>query len=263
MNRKLILFLLLIIAVLLSIDVLIRVWYHNEYNLIFSSSEFNNILTPIFTLISTIIYGWALLTTIGQNKIILSQSIKPFYEKEIEKLIKKAETTQTEKTILYANEDINLLNYTKYIIKTLLKLTEHKHYNEDCETFEIKGNSNTITYEYLRNRSYFGEFLFLSNFTIPICTVHFFYNDLKKLIEEINNSKLILEDKILLKKQIQRTFLSEYLEIIRLQKEKVIPYPAIPIVDFGIIPMEVKKFDQIANTEFSHHYKFFKKELEE
>lgn len=263
MYKKFIPILLLIIAVLIATDVLIRVWFHNEYNLIFSSSEFNNILTPLLTFIATVIYGWALLTTIGQNKIILSQSIKPFYEKEIEKLVRKAETTQVEKTSLYADQDVNLINYTKYVTKTLYKLTEYKHYNEDYENYEIARNNTNMTFEYLKSRSYFSEYLFLSHLTMPLGPVHFFYGDLKKLIEEINNSKLITEDKILLKKQIQRTFLTEYLEIMRLQIDKVVLFPPIPIVDFSRFAMEIKKFDHISNTEYGHYYEFFRKEFED
>jgi hypothetical protein len=262
MKKKIIPILLLIIAILIVIDVLIRIWYHNEFNLIFSSSEFNNILTPILTIIATIIYGWALLTTMGQNKIILSQSIKPFYEKEIEKLVNKAEATAIDKPSIYANENINLINYTKYITSSLFKLTEHKHYNEDYETFEYSKDAQIITYDYLKSRSYFPEFIFLSQFTVPIGAVHFFYGDLMKLIEEINNSKLIPEDKILLKKQIQRTFLLEYLEIIRLERKKIMSFPPIPIVDFSVMPAGIKKFDQITNTDFNHYYNSFKREFD-
>ncbi len=262
MNKKLVPILLLIIAIAISIDVSIRLWYHYEYNLIFSSTEFNNILTPLLTFVATIIYGWALLTTIGQNKIILSQSIKPFYEKEIDKLLKKAETTQIKKTNLYENEDVNLINYTEYISNTFLKLTENKDYNEDYENFELGRNSTTITFEYLKSRSYYDEYLFLLQFTLPIGPLPFFYNDLKEFIEEINKSKLIREDKILLKKQIQRTFLLQYLAIIRLHRQMGMKFPAIPISDYNEIPIKFK-FDQIANTKFNQNYDFFVNEFNE
>jgi len=64
-------------------DLLSGIWYWNRLNLKFDSGEFNNILTPLLTLIATPIYAFALYTTIKQNKIAHRQNLKPFYEKKL------------------------------------------------------------------------------------------------------------------------------------------------------------------------------------
>jgi len=85
--------LIFILIILISIDLSTGIWYWNKLNLKFDSNEFNNIATPILTMIATPIYALALYTTIRQNKITLSQNLKPFYEKEIDNLILKAKKT--------------------------------------------------------------------------------------------------------------------------------------------------------------------------
>lgn len=76
--RKIIYFLIALLSILILlilIDLSTGIWYWNKLNLKFNSSEFNNIVTPILTMIATPIYAWALYTTIKQNKIALSQNL--------------------------------------------------------------------------------------------------------------------------------------------------------------------------------------------
>ena len=67
--------LLIAIIFLLLIDILIGTWYRNRLELSFSSSEFNNILTPLSSFFAVVIYSVALFTTIRQNKLINSFKI--------------------------------------------------------------------------------------------------------------------------------------------------------------------------------------------
>jgi ABC-type uncharacterized transport system permease subunit len=75
--------LLIVLIILVTIDLTTGIWFWNRKNLMFEPSNFNNTLTPIISFCAFIVYTIALFTTIRQNKIILSQNIKPFFEKQI------------------------------------------------------------------------------------------------------------------------------------------------------------------------------------
>jgi hypothetical protein len=255
--RILFIFCALIITLLL-IDLLSGIWYWNRLNLIFDAAIFNNLLTPIMTVLATIIYGWALFTTINQNKIILSQNIKPYYEKEIAKYVLKTKENKIDEKFIFDGEDINCLNYVKYIAKTYYILMENEEFNVDyiqCEKGKV------ITREYIKNRSYFKELLFLYNFSFGINPVEFLYSDIKTLIIEINGSKLIEEDKNILKKEIYRNLVLEYVKFFEMDTDSVLSFPKIPFIyqDFN---SDTVIWKRLSETSFNNHYNFFKKELE-
>lgn len=248
---------LIILIVLVLIDISVGIWYWNRLNLIFNSTEFNNILTPLLTISAVIIYAWALNTTRNQNKIILSQSIKPFYEKEIQKYVDKAKVIKIESN-LSRDENINGLNYIEHISDTLLSMTQNEDFINDYNISKSKSDF-VYTKDYFEKRSYFGELKFIYIFALNINPISFLYGDLKSLIEEINNSKLIQEDKLLLKNQIHRTFLSEYMELIR-QMDKNRFYPPIPLIYNSIFSNEIK-FELLSQTSFREHFTYFETEF--
>lgn len=246
--------LLVTLIIIISSDLIVRVWFNKNLDLLFDSVIFNNVVTPLFTIISVIIYSVALFLTISQTKIILSQNIKPFYEKEIEKFINKAENIKIE-SILFEEENVNALNYITYISKTFIKLIRNKEYIEDVTQFK---NGCDLDLEYFTARSYIKEVLFLSDFTMGVSPIHFFYQDLKEFIIEIDDSKLIEEDKKLLKKQIKRTFVAEYLALINLRTITLLP--EIPLI-FGNTNSRKIVYKRLTQTEFNQYSEFFNKNL--
>ena len=258
---------LLVIAIaLLLTDLFTGIWYWNQLNLNFDSANFNNIVTPIFTIIATIIYGFALFLTINQNKIvlnqnkiILSQNIKPYYEKEIENLITKATEMKIdgEISIENASSNINALNYINAIQSSIVNLSQNEEYLEDCEKYE---RNELLTKEHFENRNYYGKILFLSRFTLGLNSVTFFYQDIKLLIQEINTANLISEDKIILKKQIKRNLLSQYMAFVDFMDKHSSLVPPIPII-FNL-PEKIE-FQLLSKTNFREHYDWFKIELSE
>lgn len=255
--KYIIIFLLCMSILLLLTDLITGVWYWNRLNLKFNSANFNNIITPTFTIIATLIYGFALFNTMNQNKIILSQSLKPHYEKEIENLVIKSREIKIEGELTNNDESIkiNALNYIEAINNSIIKLSKNKEYLEDYAKYE---NNEILNIDYLKSRNYFVNLLFLSQFTIGMNSISFFYDDIKILIQEINQSNLISEDKELLKKNIKRNLLSEYMAFIDFLDKHPLIVPPIPLLNYYNENIE---FKLISKTKFREYFDWFKNEL--
>lgn len=246
----------LLCIIILLIEIGIGVWYWNELKP-FNSSDFNNVVTPSLSFVAIIIYAWALANTIRQNKIILSQSIKPYYEKEIENKVSEAKKILIDVDVLNLerHEKVNPLNYIRIITTTIASLSQNKDFVEDYKKSESHKPLNKNSF---KEKSYYKEVLFLTKFTLNIHEVYFFYEDIKSLIQEINDSKLIDEEKLLLKKKIKRALLSEYLAFIDYEDKN--PLLAIKIPNIYGFQDEVE-YLHISKTAFRQHYDYFKSEL--
>lgn len=249
---------LVILAVtFLIIDIGLRYWYFKNFHLIFDSVIFNNVVTPIFTIISVLIYSFALFTALNQNKVILSQNIKPFYEKEIEKLLLEGKEIRFLSLVSEEEEKINAYNYLTFIHEKFVSLSRNDHYNEDYNDYKkgiIKDKN------WFQKRSYRTELFFLNQFAFGISSVSYFYKKIIQLISEVNDSKLIEEDKILLKRHIFRTFLKEYMTFIETQLNYKNFMPPIPD-EYGF-PIKNIEFKQLAETKFGEIYWELKAEYE-
>lgn len=245
-----------LITLLLTIDILTGIWYWNQYNLIFDSSEFNNLLTPSLTVIATIIYATALFLSLKQNRIVLNQNIKPHYEREIENLINDAHNIKIESKTIHNDQNINVTNYIQFINESILSLARNEEFLEDYKDY-IEGK--IITTKHIMDRDYVYEIMFLSGFTI-LNKTSFFYDRLKDFIEEINHSKLILEDKDLIKKRIKGSLLSDYISFIEFEDKHENIIPPIPLLYDDISKTDLR-FAPISKTDFRKHYEYFKKEF--
>lgn len=253
--KKTIIILLITAISLLIIDLLTGFWYENKLNLLFSSNEFNNISTPIISFFAFIVYALALYMTIKQNKIILSQNIKPHYENEIEEYKIKAKGISIKNTFILDSIEYNGFEYIDAINDSLIQLTKDNDYNED---YEKNKKGEIQNKNYFKTRTYYDTLLFLSQFAIGLNPINLFHLELKTLIEEINTSKLINEDKSLLKKRIKRLFLDKYLTMMSLTQ--IYDFLKIPIPILYSTNKEIE-FKTIAETEFGKHYEWFKNEI--
>lgn len=248
-GKTIIIGLLIICIILLILDISTGIWFWNRVNLLFNSSNFNNILTPIISFLAFIIYALALYMTIKQNKILLSQNIKPFYEKRIDELIINSKKN---KINYYTDDEIkecHLLEYINVLNKKIIELGINKDYLLDLNRYR---NGIIINKEYLKTRSYYGTSLFLAGFSLPFNPdLEFYYNDIIDIIEEVNLSKMIKEDKILINKRIKHIFLRDYIaffEYIQNHKKHI---PPIPIID----PIKgTIEFTQLSETGFKEYY---------
>lgn len=261
MKNRLFIYILIILVILaialLLIDIFTGIWYWNRCNLIFNSTEYNNILTPSLTIVATLIYGYALFLSLKQNKIVMSQTIKPHYEREIENYIDEAKKIKITSKTVHSDQDIDITNFMKYINESIYSLARNQEYLEDYDNYN---NGKSITSKHVMGRDYIFDLMFLSEFALPLSKVSSFYDKLKELIEEINHSKLILEDKQLLKKRLERTLLSEYLSFIEFEDKHPKIIPPIPLLFSDLGKSEVE-FGQIGKTGLRKHYDYFKKEF--
>ncbi|MFA7446067.1 MAG: hypothetical protein WCY89_08985, partial [Flavobacteriaceae bacterium] len=108
-------------------------------------SKFNNVATPVISFVAVIIYTITLYYSIKQNRIILSQNrtilsqgIKPFYDKEIDNLIEKAKKIKIIEDNLYRNKEINALNYVEFIKESLVSLYHNKDFMQEYNLDMIK-----------------------------------------------------------------------------------------------------------------------------
>ena len=247
--------LLSIVIILLALDLILGCWYYNKNNLIFSSSEFNNIVTPSLTIVATIIYALALFSALNQNKIVLSQNLKPHYLEEIKKLEKRAKKTIIVEQGIFPDEKINAENYISFIMKVLVKLTENIEYNEDFKNYL---NGNKLTNENIRERSYYTNVMFLTRFTFHLNEIHSLLSEVASFVQEINLSKLIKEDKEILKKQITRTFFQNYIEFIEFEDNHDF-VPQIPILYRRPTESDLY-FEKLSQTNFRNLYHELKRE---
>jgi len=252
--------LLILIAVLFGVDIFTGIWYWNRSNLIFDSETFNNILTPILAFIAIIIYSIALFTSIKQNKILHNQNIKPYYLKAIKKLRNKAKKTRFNDLGVFDGKKINLLNYTTFLFKSITKLTKSSDFVGDYKDFE---NNIKHNYDYYKDRDYYIILLFILDFTIGF-DLKFCYDEIKMLIEEVNSSNLLDDEKTHIKKRIKSDLsIDKYIAFIDFFDKKDKNFiPFVPMVfDRLNNPNEVE-YKSITNTSLKNPYKWFKQELE-
>jgi hypothetical protein len=254
---KILIGLFLIIITLLLIDIFTGIFYWNRLNLLFDSSEFNNITTPIISVVSFIVYSLALFLAFKQNKTILSQHLRPYYEREINRTINELEKEKIDTEIINTDgKEYNGINYPNLISDQLIVLTKNSDYLKDITDFD---NGIEFKTEYLKERSYYPIIVFLSQYTIGLYN-KFRYDYLKELIEEIDEAKLLNEDKIILKKRIKKEILSYYMSFVDFEQTSIIETPPIPnIYDFS--NRNKIEFKKISDSNFKDHYEWFKEKL--
>lgn len=254
MNRNLII-LVFVLIVLVILDLSLGIGYVTKANLHFNPENFNNVLSPLFSLLALFASLVALLFSFGQNKLALSQNLKPHYEMEIERLKNKAFEIQIQEP--GDNEVYNAINYIRKIEKTLLHLSQNDHYKED---YDKSINKEKVSgRDYFASRSYYGKLLFLMDFITLISPVYFYYARVTDLITQVDNSKLIPEDKFLLKKRIRDEFLEDYIAMVGFMKSHRDMIPTIPDIytnNDGTI-----KFRSLADSNFASHWFWFEEHL--
>jgi hypothetical protein len=79
--------LLFTFSILLLVDILVRIWFGRFHqSLSFNPENFNNIVSPFVGLVSLLFFGYTVLETIRINRVLISQNLRPHFEKEIDKI---------------------------------------------------------------------------------------------------------------------------------------------------------------------------------
>tara|TARA_R110001632_G_scaffold83134_4_gene184237 strand:- start:4031 stop:4828 length:798 start_codon:yes stop_codon:yes gene_type:complete len=254
--KKYILITLGILISLVLIDILTGIYFWNRLHLIFSSSTFNNIATPIVGIIAVIIYSLALNISFKQNRIIQSQHLKPYFENELIEIEKKLKSYKFDLKIVESKYDeCNGINFTSVIMEQLTALTQDQDYKDDTTLLE-KGEVFTRTY--IMSRSYYNIVVFLASFTIGI-DLKLSFNYIIEFADEIDNSKLLKVDIEQIKRKVRKDLIGQYISYIEFEKKDRKFIPLIPnIFDYQNIHDEKIEFTTISETLFSESYELLK-----
>ena len=253
--RHLLAGLLLLFILLLAVDICTGIFYWNRLHLVFDASNFNNIVTPIVSTLALATYAATLFYLISQTKIILSQNLKPFFERELEVLNEAAADIRIksyEGTVL-CEYDIN--NYIKSISNTLNFLKYNSEFQKDIESYAKGAKFIERDIECKEYFDYLDNLTELVNENNPVI-LH--YRKVLAFMLEVRCSKMIQEDRELLINRAKRTFLEPYLDFINeLDTNQKHYNPCIPILYVDVT--DYIEFKQINKTVFRDVYDKVKK----
>lgn len=248
-TKYIIIGLLIVLICLVLIDIFTGIFYWNRLNLLISAENFNNIVTPIATSLAFIVYLFTLFYFVNQNKLLLSQSLKPFYEKQINDLIEKADLVKVQ----IGTNEYNIYNYIGYIKKMLENINIDDNYKSDLNEFEKGG---TLNESYFEDRTYSDKLAELLCFIEPneISTLQ---QKVIDLMFDILSSKMIKEDKGLLVYRLEDCLLKSYLDFVGALDSNKLHSPLIPLLtatDFEATDFECVEFKKLNETKFRDCY---------
>lgn len=246
--------LLVLTCGLIAVDILIRIWF--QFDLVFDPVNFTNIGTPIIGIVSLVVYLITLLFLMKQNKVIQSQNLRPYFERQIDNIY-NATKEKNFKIEIESGKfvEYNGLNFTDKLKEIFVELNGNQHYLQDVA---VKGKKFPINY--LAGRQYWKLESVLSMFTEDFWHLHFY--DVQLLLKEISNSKIIDDEKIQLKNRIHRELLKEYMFMCRFMDKHRSFYFVSVIAEPDAEQNEILyEFKHIYDTAFSKYYKWFKDHL--
>ncbi len=245
--------LLISIPVLLLIDILTR--YFFILHLEFDSTIFNNVITPIGTVVSAILFFYALALTIKQNKIILSQSLKPHFDEKFKRI-----EEDFQKTGRLPNYGARPKATAKKMVDDLWEI--YRALSQDAEfQDDLHSHINNIGFKpnikYFQSRTYHELAQCLTSYATNTLW------DLKAVVEfidDINSSNLVDDDKKYLKKRIKEVLVDEYFWLIENNDfdDTMFYFPFLRYKDpFS----EIQFVHLLRQPNFRKYYEVFKKEL--
>lgn len=177
-----------ILVLLISVDILIRLFYCSGLRLDFDSTKFNNISTPIISFFGFIGLIITIIILANQYKSVKSEQYYKHYKEQIE-LIYKDKFSDN----FYDN--IRLIDFLNFVDNEFHKLKNNKDYTNDVERF-IEGN-----YINGENKSYSSDLSLIRAFNAQALIL---YKMVMNLIKEIelhkqltNHHKNLLLDNII------------------------------------------------------------------
>jgi hypothetical protein len=231
----------------------IRLWFWIDVNLHWTlrdSTLFSNVATPI----SAIVSGTGILITLvflyRQNRVILSQGLRPHIEREITAVSQSLAQDLRLPAYKGSMKEFNIINCYSIIFASLFSISTKVDFINDLKDYKKK---RAFTCNDIENRDYFSEANFLN--------ITFIYNgmeqlsSIRELMETINKSDLLPQEIRFYKNQIKRDFVVPY--VLFIDTLKVSDFVWIPIL-FESDPIRFIKFQ---DSNFARHYDYFKKEF--
>lgn len=257
--KKLLVGLIVVFSVLIILvltDLIIGIWYWNKMNLQFNSSEFNNILTPIVSLVSFGVLIYAVLVSVRQNRITLSSNIKPHFENKIQSILNTLKNTTIDDFLaisLFPGQTFNGLNYMNAVVESMNILRMDKDYQKDYKLFIDEGK--VYKHDDYRNKNYFSVLYFVSNYAMNDHPYSSCNEQIKKLCVEIKKSKLINEDKKYLIEHIKKELVLKYLMFLENEQKYTVIKPMLLII---FERQNQPTYKYLYQTEFANLYNWFK-----
>lgn len=249
--------LLLLVAFLLIANLATWYWFIIGMHLIFSSEIFDHIVSPLSGILGFIAIAYAIFVSAHQNRIAQSQNLRPYFDREIDKIEERISKKVFKPGITSPSaREYTGFTYEKYLNDLIMECVRDLHFAEDHKTSEQK---NSFTWEYLLTRTYGDKVLLIGEFTHGLGN-RFEYDTLIDLIKEIKESKLIEDEQAQLIRRIKKEIIGDYLSMIRWFRNPIVP--TIPIMNIETIP-PTYIFTRLGNTSLADHYELFEKEVKE
>lgn len=250
---NIVIILLIICISLFLVDIFTGIWFWNRLNLEFSSSEFNNIITPVTGLIAIFIYYIALKYTQIQNKTINSYNLKEQFIKDIQKLRFEAKGIEVNLSDLYKT---NFLEFEKVV----LNIFTHELYNNQEYLFDSNNNVNiNFIDDEIQKKSYYPQIHFLYSFVTMHSMSHGYYQKLKKFIEKVLELDMIENHKKNILEEIENELINDYLILI--SNIKTISKYSRKAIQYAILytdPVSLnEKWCNILDTSFCDFYNWY------
>lgn len=229
-----------------------------------SSTEFNNIVTPIAALIGIYFYSSALRTSREQNKLIQSQNLKDNYLKEIEMLTASSKELFIMKTPgqgFKIEPIIGVKFYQKYV-SLISDLNKDADFRIDNNKFQRGQFKEDV--DYFQTRTYNEYTLLFAPFIYGISDYFILLRKSIDLMSYVYISEMNNKDKLLIMNIVFNELIVDYLQLYKYEndffKSAYIPdeftsdkatFKKLFETRFGDFLMEVQKYDLIRKNLIS------------
>lgn len=95
------------------------------------------VITPITSIVAVLIYSVALFTAIRQNRMLLSQNLRPHFEELINDYIKLGIDIEAT-PMIPGSKDLNAFNYREQLKEAFYKLKINPDYEQDLQIVREK-----------------------------------------------------------------------------------------------------------------------------
>lgn len=209
LKRNWLFILIPIVGILTITDIYLR--YNSSWSFtIRESTIFNNIVTPVATIVSIGIYAWTLIVLIQQNSVLRRQNNRNSFERYIDDLDQEFKEV-FDYYHLPKSLGVNKYNMLDWIFDMLTKLYKAKEYENDVNTLT---NGGAISVKDFKNRSYFSTISAINTLVSQILP----YARITLLLRNIRQADLERIDSDFLIKVISKKFLKPYTSFLESQE---------------------------------------------
>lgn len=194
--------------------------------------------------------------TIRQNKLIHSQHLRGYFEKEIDRYNRELESKEIDVKDIGLKKSYNRKELIDLIYELKITLFKNEEYLQDFKKFKL---GELIEIPFIANKSYFMIATLFSVYAGGLENLIFF-KDIDSLLDEINESNLSNADSKQLKSRIERELIGSYLSF--LESEKNSPTFRLEVPIFSLKGSDLRvEFKLLGDTNFGDYYKRFKLKL--